>query len=162
MLDLEAKNHLKMYEMTKANEMYYIVFNYKKVVYLYKTTELKEEMIKTRLSSKKEKTLSIYMNNQIKEDIINNDNKNVEILMTKKEFNKKCKYYKTIKNYNKGNVTELIIYKLDGQKYERDNIAYYEDGDITIAGIKIQVKYENATIAKYDTIEKAMINKLNK
>lgn len=160
MKEEERINHLKMYELTKASELYYIIFIYKKVVYLYKTKKLKEEIIKERLSSKKEKTLSIYMNNKIKEEIINNEE--IEVLMTLKEFNRKCKYYKTIKNYNKGNVTELLIYKMANQKYERDNIAYYKDGDITIDNVKIQVKFQNATIATYSTIEKAIIQKINK
>lgn len=160
-LSNEAINHLKWYEMTKANEIYYIVFEYKKVVYLYKTTTLKQNFVKEKMSSKHEKTLAMNITKQVKEYIINNDNKNVQVLMTKKEFDKKCKYYKTIKNYNKGNVTELLIYKMNNQKYSRDNVAYYDDGDITIDGVKVQVKYQNATIARYATIEKALNNKLN-
>ena len=159
-LNNEALNHLQWYEMTKANELYYIIFIYKKVVYLYKTTQLNKMMIRTRKSSKGLKTLSIYMNNTIKEYLLNNEQNNITILMTQKEFNTKCKYYKTIKNYNKGNVTECLIYKMNNQKYSRDNIAYYEDGDITIDGIKVQVKFQNATIASYDTIEKAINKKL--
>jgi hypothetical protein len=50
---------------------------------------------------------------------------------------------------------------MNNQKYSRDNVAYYDDGDITIDGVKVQVKYQNATIARYATIEKALNNKLN-
>ena len=44
----------------------------------------------------------------------------------------------------------------------RKSAAYYTDGDMTIAGMRIQVKYQNGTVAKVATINRAYREKVKK
>lgn len=56
--------------------------------------------------------------------------------------------------YNRGEIFEKIITEKFGQKWVKDNIPYYEDGDITVDGISYQIKFQNATFLT----EKGMAN----
>ena len=47
--------------------------------------------------------------------------------------------------YNKGEVVEKIVTEHFGQTWEKDNIPFTEDGDLTVNGIAYQIKYEKAT-----------------
>lgn len=48
--------------------------------------------------------------------------------------------------YNKGEIFEKIITEYYGQTWEKDNIGFDKDGDITIDGEKIQIKLNSATL----------------
>lgn len=56
--------------------------------------------------------------------------------------------------YNKGEIFEKLYTEINGQKWEKDNKKFTEDGDITINEISYQIKYEKATF----TNEKTLIN----
>ena len=47
--------------------------------------------------------------------------------------------------YNKGEIIEKLITELFGQVWEKDNIPFTEDGDLTVDNIAYQIKYEKAT-----------------
>ena len=47
--------------------------------------------------------------------------------------------------YNKGEIVEKLITEKYGQAWEKDNIPFTEDGDLTVNGIAYQIKYEKAT-----------------
>ena len=47
--------------------------------------------------------------------------------------------------YNKGEIVEKLITELFGQHWEKDNVAFTKDGDLTVNGIAYQIKYEKAT-----------------
>lgn len=56
---------------------------------------------------------------------------------------------------NKGTTVErLVIEKYHGQA-AKVGAAYYESGDAIIAGMQVQIKFQNATLTKLDTIRKA-------
>lgn len=58
-----------------------------------------------------------------------------------KKFNTMYKRSK----YNRGEIVEREIYKRFNQNWKKDTIPFWVDGDITINGIKYQIKYEKAT-----------------
>lgn len=60
--------------------------------------------------------------------------------------------------YNKGEVFEKIVTEMFGQKWEKDSVPFYEDGDLTVNGIKYQIKYENASLIN----EKQMIRMIER
>lgn len=60
---------------------------------------------------------------------------------------------------NKGVAFEQLIYKRNRKEWKKDDTAYYEKGDINIAGNEVQIKYESASFARFDTIRKAMERK---
>ena len=50
------------------------------------------------------------------------------------------------KNYNRGENFERIITELlTGNKWEKDNVPFTDDGDLTVDGIAYQLKFEKAT-----------------
>lgn len=57
---------------------------------------------------------------------------------------------------NKGEAFEQWITENAGQEWHKDNVPYFVDGDITINGVKYQIKFESASLANENTIAKAM------
>ena len=47
--------------------------------------------------------------------------------------------------YNKGEIFEKMVTESYGQKWEKDNIPFTEDGDLTVNGKAFQIKFEKAT-----------------
>jgi hypothetical protein len=47
--------------------------------------------------------------------------------------------------YNRGEIFEKMITERYGQKWEKDNVPFTEDGDLTVDGIAYQIKFEKAT-----------------
>ena len=47
--------------------------------------------------------------------------------------------------YNKGEVFEKLVTEYFGQTWEKDNVPFTEDGDITVDGVAYQIKFEQAT-----------------
>ena len=50
-----------------------------------------------------------------------------------------------ISKYNKGEIVEKLITEYFGQTWEKDNIPFTDDGDLTVNNIAYQIKYEKAT-----------------
>ena len=57
---------------------------------------------------------------------------------------------------NKGEAFEQWITENAGQEWHKDSVPYFMDGDITINGIKYQIKFESASLANEKTIANAM------
>lgn len=47
--------------------------------------------------------------------------------------------------YNKGEVFEKLVTEYFGQTWEKDNVPFTDDGDLTVNGIAYQIKFESAT-----------------
>ena len=56
--------------------------------------------------------------------------------------------------YNKGEIFEKIITEYFGQTWVKDTIPFYEDGDITVNGAKIQIKLDSATLCNTKQLAK--------
>lgn len=56
--------------------------------------------------------------------------------------------------YNKGEIFEKMVTEFYGQVWEKDNIPFTEDGDLTVDGIAYQIKFEKATFCN----EKSLAN----
>lgn len=57
---------------------------------------------------------------------------------------------------NKGEAFEKYVTEKAGQEWKKDSIPYYLDGDLTVDGIKYQIKFESASLANENTINKAL------
>ena len=64
--------------------------------------------------------------------------------------------------HNKGEAFEQWVTEYYGQTWVKDHIPYYMDGDITVDGIKYQIKWENASLTNENVIRKAMEWKLGR
>lgn len=56
--------------------------------------------------------------------------------------------------YNKGVMLEQVVYNIYQQEWKRNNTPFYKDGDITINGKKVQIKYSHGHIAYSTTLER--------
>lgn len=56
---------------------------------------------------------------------------------------------------NKGHKYEKYCTEKAGQAWKADRIEYYKDGDLTVNGIKYQIKYDDASLANVNTINAA-------
>lgn len=56
--------------------------------------------------------------------------------------------------YNKGEIFEKMVTEFYGQAWEKDNVPFTEDGDLTVDGIAYQIKFEKATFCN----EKSLAN----
>lgn len=147
---------VEYYNEQKANEIYNITFFYNNVVYLYETKYLKEKWL-----YEKERHNNYFIQFVLKKDdkidILTNEPNNVKVLCTVKEFNKKKEAYskKYNKTFNNGTITEVLVKHIYKQKYTgHDTTPYYVAGDICVNGIEIQIKFQNAQVASYNTIKK--------
>ena len=57
---------------------------------------------------------------------------------------------------NKGEAFEQYVTERAGQEWHKDSVPYFMDGDITINGKKYQIKFESASLANENTINKAL------
>lgn len=64
-----------------------------------------------------------------------------KVLCSEEYFNELVKNSK----YNKGEIIEKLITEYYGQKWEKDNVPFTDDGDLTVNGIAYQIKFEKAT-----------------
>lgn len=64
-----------------------------------------------------------------------------ELLCSEKFFDELC----TSSKYNKGEIFEKLVTELNGQEWEKDNVPFTDDGDLTVDGIAWQIKFEKAT-----------------
>lgn len=144
---------LARYMLTSAAHSYIVGFDFDGDAYMIKVAELATEILKLdRESSKNGGTLKIRMdmNNMVKVALIENGEaqyigKTADILALRK---------------NKGEAFEKFITEMFGQEWHKDSVPYYKDGDITVNGERIQIKWENASLTNENVIAKAEAWKL--
>ena len=54
--------------------------------------------------------------------------------------------------YNKGEIFEKLVTEHFGQVWEKDNVPFTEDGDLTVNGLAYQIKFEKATFTNEKTL----------
>ena len=54
--------------------------------------------------------------------------------------------------YNKGEIFEKMVTEFFGQEWEKDNVPFTEDGDVTVENIAYQIKFEKATFTNEKTL----------
>ena len=54
--------------------------------------------------------------------------------------------------YNRGEIFEKMVTEYFGQEWEKDNVPFTDDGDITVDGIAYQIKYQKATFCNEKSI----------
>lgn len=56
--------------------------------------------------------------------------------------------------YNKGEIFEKMETEKVGQTWEKDNVPFTIDGDLTVDGVAYQIKYQGATFTNEKTLAK--------
>lgn len=143
--------YLKLYEEHNGCNCYEVYFCYKKAIYKIELKNIPSSIVKlTRESSRnggKEK-LRLYVNSATKQAWLLGGN--AKKVMTEENLLKKAKDL----NLNKGQYCEYLSSKARKLEYKLDNTRFDVAGDVNLKRKKIQVKYENASLAQLDTILK--------
>lgn len=131
---------VKTYNDKAYTHEYIFGINYKGNIYMVKTTsQLLTLVLKLDKASRgKGYSLRFKPNNKIREMLLA---EGAELICSAEMFGKLANESK----YNKGEVFEKLVTEWYGQKWEKDNIPFTEDGDLTVDGIAYQIKYEQAT-----------------
>lgn len=61
---------------------------------------------------------------------------------------------------NKGCAFEKYVTEKAGQTWVKDSVPYYLDGDLTVDGVKYQIKWENASLTNEKVIAAALAWKM--
>jgi hypothetical protein len=75
---------------------------------------------------------------------------NAHLLCSKKFFDETVASNK----YNAGENFEKLVTEMFGQKWEKDNVPFWKDGDLTIEEIAYQIKFQKATFISEKQIQK--------
>ncbi|MBO7695133.1 MAG: hypothetical protein J6T10_21135 [Methanobrevibacter sp.] len=153
MKKLTAIEMLKRYELTSAAVKTALIYTVEKRVYMSLLDSLEGLPVKInqRISDDGEyyETLRLDLR-QI--DLLHLRDKGAALLGAAKDFFKEWEDTKKETKENRGNYVERkIIERYHGQQ-AKASAAYYESGDAIIAGMEVQIKYQDGTLAKIDTI----------
>lgn len=58
--------------------------------------------------------------------------------------------------YNKGEIFEKLVTEMAGQAWEKDNVPFTDDGDLTWNGVAYQIKFEKASFINEKQMHKMM------
>lgn len=142
------KNLLNAYKATTAAMAYIIGFLMNDKVYTIYLNDLPEWLVgmdRESTSHGGTRKLRIRMNTIARHRLINMGAAYIgtaaDILASRK---------------NKGEAFEQWVTENAGQEWHKDSVPYYMDGDLTVNGIKYQIKFESASLANETTIAKAL------
>lgn len=155
MKKLNAVEMLRRYELTSAAIKTALVYTVEKRVYMSLLDSLEglPVRINQRITDDGEyyETLRLDLR-QI--DLLRLRDKGAALLGAARDFFKEWEDTKKETKENKGNYVERkIIERYHGQQ-AKASAAYYESGDAIIAGMEVQIKYQDGTLAKLETIQK--------
>lgn len=144
--------------MTKANAIFYyrkfsgadtyiIGFVYKHKLYMIEVHEIMPRFMKVERASQKNgggEKLQLRLNNKYKLQLIH---KGAKEIGTEEDL--------TREKNNKGVNFERMIYRMNGQEPRaKDNVGFWECGDINIDGREVQIKLDGAQIVEFKTLKR--------
>ena len=132
---------IRHYNNTSATHHYIVAFNFKGNIIATETTS--EVLFSTGVKldkASKGQGYSIRFKPNNSEKVALMTGKTI-VLSSAEYFEETVRTSK----YNKGEVIEKMITEYFGQTWKKDNVSYTEDGDITVNGVKYQIKFEKAT-----------------
>jgi hypothetical protein len=134
------KKMVEFYNTKAFTHNYIFGFNYKGNVYMVKTTSkvLAYVLKLDKASRGKGYSLRFKPNNTIREMLLA---EGAELICSVEMF----KSLVADSKYNKGEIFERLVTEWFGQEWEKDNVPFTDDGDLTVDGIAYQIKYEQAT-----------------
>jgi hypothetical protein len=140
---------LALYHTISATSNYCIVAENTKEVFcnFYTFSQLLEfDCFNATISSNNEFSIRLKVSNELKKSIFKNGFKvaNVE------EKN----HYKTLFNFNNGQISEYLVKDHFSVCYQRDNLPFYLFGDMELNNTTIQIKSHKATFATIQQLQR--------
>ena len=137
---------IKNYREFAAHDAYIIVFKERKDYYFYKMNEIPPRMINVEHEASKKggnRKLQLRIHAADIHRMVKNGATKIDHLPTER-----------VKGGNKGVAAECYIREYYGQPFRgKDSIGFWHDGDLTVDGIKYQIKLNGAQIVTEKTLE---------
>lgn len=140
---MTKRTMINNYRKYSAADSYIIGFVYGGMVYFTEVKEIAPRFLNVEQASRNQ---GFNLRLRIKADY--------RAKLTKKAICLGSKDILTESKYNKGEIFEKYITEFFGQVWEKDTVPFYEDGDITVDGRKIQIKLDSATLCNTKQIAK--------
>lgn len=138
---------LRMYEETTAATRTVFGFEYEKQVYMIMLTAIPIHWVKLVKEASKRGS-----ENKLRLEV----NKTEKAKLRRKAIMVGTTEIVNVIKGNKGDSWEKWVTEHYKQVWKKNNTPYYKDGDITVYGEKLQIKWENATLANESTIKNAI------
>ena len=155
MKKLTAVEMLRRYELTSAAVKTALIYTVEKRVYMSLLDSL--EGLPVKITSRVDDNGNYYETLRLdlrQIDMLHLRDKGAALLGAAKDFFQEWEDTKKETKENRGNYVERkIIERYHGQQ-AKASAAYYESGDALIAGMEVQIKYQDGTLAKLDTIQR--------
>jgi hypothetical protein len=138
---MKTNKQIKLYNQYTKADRYLLGFEYNGIVYLANLTHIPNAyLFVTRASSR------------------NGGGKKLQIRLTQKHkvrlINKGATPITLLDGYNNGDRLENTIRTMYGLEHKHDNVAFYKGVDITINDIGYSIKWENAQLCTYKTVNR--------
>lgn len=134
------------YHRLSYTNQYIWGFVYKKVVYMAFTSQEVVERVCTLDRASRGAGYSLRFNPTNAQKLLLMTD--ATALCSEEFFNNEVKNSK----YNKGEIFEKMVTEYFGQIWEKDNVPFTEDGDLTTNGKAYQIKFEKATFTNEKTL----------
>jgi hypothetical protein len=138
---MRVNKQLKTYRLYTKADRYLLGFEYKGVCYLANIKRLKSKWLKVIRACSK-----------------NGGGKKIQIALTtyhKKELIKQGAIPIVLSDgYNQGDMLEHSIRSMYGIEHKHDNLPFYKGTDILINDIGYSIKWENAQLCTYKTVNR--------
>lgn len=131
---------VEFYNNNAFTHNYIFGFRFDGNIWLVKvTSEILETVLKLDKASRGAGyALRFKPNKSIKSYMLS---RGAEVLCSEQLFDDLCNGSK----YNKGEIFEKLVTEINGQTWEKDNVPFTDDGDLTVNGIAYQIKFEKAS-----------------
>lgn len=139
---------LKKYDATSAAELHLFGFEYQASLYTYTTNNLHDvdDALKLGRAAKSHGgalKIRVSFPKLLKEKLVVTG-KAVKVgTMNAMDYADK---------YNKGEHFEHLVHELNGKTWVKDNVPFYEAGDIELDGKQVQIKLDGATLVSETTL----------
>ena len=131
---------IQFYNNKAFTHNYIFGYTYNNNIYMVKvTSEILTLILKLDKASRGAGYALRFKPNRAIKDLLMT--KGAQVLCSAEYFNELCAESK----YNKGEIFEKLVTEQAGQTWEKDNVPFTKDGDLTVNGIAYQIKYEKAT-----------------
>ena len=127
---------IKAYRKHSAADNYILGFIFNHMIYMVRVAEIMPRYLNVEEASRNQgENLRLRLKKAHKEQLLK---KNPICLGSADCLNDS--------KYNKGEVFERLVTEYYGQKWKKDNIPFYIQGDINLNGEEVQIKLDSATL----------------
>ena len=137
-------NMIKTYRQFSAADNYILGFVYEKMLYMVRVAEIMPRYLNVEEASRNQgENLRLRLKKAHKAQLM----KKAPICLGSADCLNDSKY-------NKGEIFEKLVTEYYGQKWEKDTIPFWVQGDINLNGEEVQIKLDSATLMNTKQIAK--------